>query len=183
MIALLIGLFVFTIGKNSLSNTNTTVQEVQKKGSEKMTAFPRYGPGTVCVGQDNFSFRSDGPYSILDENKNGIAITPRGILLTVAKSGNDTAQTLEALLNKRPVSFTKDDGLLTYALDKDTLAISAVKDNFVISVFYKSPTSKEQAKKMVTVQLMQEETGNWVCTRDKTHVFTIDKEGYPRSKK
>ena len=39
------------------------------------------------------------------------------------------------------------------------------------------------AKKFATVEIQEAENSTWVCIRDPSHVFTIDKEGYPRSKK
>jgi hypothetical protein len=38
-------------------------------------------------------------------------------------------------------------------------------------------------KKFVTVRLQEKGNGDWICTSDSSHIFTIDKEGYPRSKK
>ncbi|HLD58121.1 MAG TPA: hypothetical protein VI977_00565 [archaeon] len=38
-------------------------------------------------------------------------------------------------------------------------------------------------KKFVTVALEEKSNGIFVCTRDPQHVFLIDKDGYPRTKK
>lgn len=126
-------------------------------GKNRFESFPLQENGLVCFGDNNFSFRSDTPYSILLTNKEGVALVTKGVLLTVAKSEGDAAQAIEAKLKQYKIPFTKDGEQYIYILtppqDAQKVsqsvppnAVSVAKNNFAISIFYRPPISETQAQ-------------------------------------
>ncbi|MBI4130524.1 hypothetical protein HY468_04360 [Candidatus Roizmanbacteria bacterium] len=121
---------------------------------KRFETFPVQEAGQVCFGEGHFSFQIDSPYTVMSDDKNGVALFATEWLVTVSTTGNSIVETLGDF----GVPYTKDGEMYSYQmLSGERYGVSQEKNGLVVSVF-SSQEDDEDALQLLSqvVESLQE---------------------------
>ncbi|OGG15191.1 hypothetical protein A2773_04880 [Candidatus Gottesmanbacteria bacterium RIFCSPHIGHO2_01_FULL_39_10] len=112
----------------------------ERKEMQVFEAFAKNEPGTVCVGNDTFSFQIDTSYNILSDDDSSVAMIMDNNLVTVSKSKKSVSD----ILKENGVKYTKEEDYYIFDMPQKNstsgnltkTGISLQKGEFIVSVFY-----------------------------------------------
>ena len=136
------------------SDNEETIMENEEE--ELFEAFPKQKPGIVCAGGNQFSFRINSQYSVLEDYNSGIVLVTDSGLLTVTQDIDN----LEKKLTELKLDFTKSIDIYSYEVkengggtadDTPIFGLSQQKDGFTVSVFYESGVEEGASKLLLEI--------------------------------